>query len=104
MCGIVAQFVFEDKQPDKSRIRKMLADIQHRGPNDDGFFSQDWFGIGHCRLLILDLSKNGHQPMFDEMKNFAIVYNGELYNYKDIKSELQSEGYRFFLIPTLKLF
>lgn len=95
MCGIVAQFSKNVCPPDQVRIRAMAEDINHRGPDDEGFYFGEWFGLGFKRLSILDLSKAGHQPMFDNQENFTIVYNGELYNFKQIRQELIGKGYLF---------
>ncbi|HDZ62680.1 MAG TPA: asparagine synthase (glutamine-hydrolyzing), partial [Nitrospirae bacterium] len=96
MCGIAAQFSKNSRLPDKARVRAMAEDISHRGPDDEGYYFGDWFGLGFKRLSILDLSQAGHQPMFDEQKNYVIVYNGELYNFKQIRQELATKGYAFF--------
>ena len=96
MCGLVAQFSKKSLAPDKSRIMDMAADIEYRGPDDEGYYFSDWLGLGFKRLSIIDLSYNAHQPMFDEHKNFVIVFNGELYNYKSIRDELIDKGYSFF--------
>ncbi len=95
MCGIAAQFSKNFKPPDKARIRAMAEDISHRGPDDEGYYFGEWFGLGFKRLSILDLSSAGHQPMFDEHRNYVIVYNGELYNFKQIRQELSEKGYKF---------
>lgn len=95
MCGFVAQISKQAQEPDKKMISKMAEDIHHRGPDDTGFYYDDWFGLGFKRLSIIDLSKAAHQPMFDENKRFVIVYNGEIYNFKDIRQELLKEGYNF---------
>ncbi len=95
MCGIAAQFSKNRQKPDKSRIKSMADDINHRGPDDEGFYFGTWFGIGFKRLSIIDLSYAGHQPMFDEKMKTVIVYNGELYNFKEIRQELIGIGYSF---------
>ncbi len=88
MCGIVG---FNNK--DSNALNKMLKSIHHRGPDDKGVFESDNFSLGHVRLSILDLSSSGHQPM--SFENLVMVYNGEVYNFKEIRSELESFGYRF---------
>jgi asparagine synthase (glutamine-hydrolysing) len=98
MCGIVAQFSKNAQPPDTFRIKAMADDIQHRGPDDEGFYFGNWYGIGFKRLSIMDVSQSGHQPMFDEKKNYLIVYNGELYNFKSIRQELIGKGHSFFSI------
>jgi len=96
MCGIVAQFNKTNQAVDKAKIIAMAEDIQHRGPDDEGFYFGDWFGLGHKRLSIIDLSSRGHQPMFDESGRFVIAYNGELYNYIKLRNDLTSLGCKFF--------
>lgn len=96
MCGIVAEFSKKLQPPSKARIRAMAEDVKHRGPDDEGFYFENWFGLGFRRLSILDISLAGHQPMLDEQRNFVIVYNGELYNFKQIRQELTGKGYSFF--------
>ncbi len=88
MCGIVG---FNDKNRDI--LNDMLKSITHRGPDDNGIYEDDNFSLGHVRLSILDLSSTGHQPM--SFENLVIVYNGEVYNYKEIREELIKEGYGF---------
>ena len=73
-----------------------MADaIAHRGPDGEGFYSDRYVGLGHRRLAILDLSPAGRQPMATEDGNIVITYNGEIYNFKDLRQELQSLGHRF---------
>jgi len=67
----------------------MNAAIAHRGPNDEGSFIDSGIALGHRRLSIIDLSKNGHQPMFSADGRFVLTYNGELYNFKELRLELQ---------------
>jgi len=70
-------------------VSGMLQAIAHRGPDDEGTFIESKIALGHRRLSIIDLSKNGHQPMFSADGRFAVVYNGELYNYKNLRLGLQ---------------
>src|ERR1700722_10726302 len=67
----------------------MMSAIEHRGPDDEGYYIENRIGLGHRRLSIIDLSKNGHQPMLSADGKLAIIYNGELYNFKTLKLELQ---------------
>lgn len=96
MCGIVG-FVDFNKKSNKSILKNMTDVIHHRGPDDSGysFFpdSEAYIGLGHRRLSIMDLSKHGHQPM--SFQDFDIVYNGEIYNFKEIKKELEKEEISF---------
>ncbi len=86
MCGI-AGFNFRDDQ----LIKKMLSVQAHRGPDCSMSYSDDQISIGHNRLSIIDLSENGIQPMWDSDNHYAIVFNGEIYNFKTIKEELSKK-------------
>ena len=88
MCGIVG---FNSQ--DSSQLELMMKSIHHRGPDDKGTFESEAFSLGHVRLSILDLSSHGHQPMHYD--NLAMVYNGEVYNFKEIQQELLDDGYEF---------
>ncbi len=96
MCGLLGIVDYE-KSVSTSLFNEMLNSLKHRGPDDEGIeiFSLDSCSIflGHRRLSIIDISSNGHQPMLYE--HLAIVYNGEVYNFKDIRQDLISEGYSF---------
>jgi len=88
MCGING-FNFSDK----SLILKMNQSIAHRGPDAEGFFTNDNVSVGHRRLSIIDLSEMGKQPMF--YKEFVITYNGEIYNFSELKNELKLQNHQF---------
>lgn len=90
MCGING-FNWQDEDA----IKKMNTKIAHRGPDDDGIFLSPEISLGHRRLSIIDLSPAGHQPMRSADLRYVIVYNGELYNFKEIKAELLKE-FNFF--------
>ena len=96
MCGI-AGFVDFRHQSNVENLQKMTDVLFHRGPDDGGYFfeglEQSQVGLGHRRLSILDLSNYGHQPM--EFSNLTIVYNGEVYNFKEIRADLIKQGYSF---------
>lgn len=96
MCGIAGYLEFNEKNNfNQGRLEKMLKKIEYRGPNDQGIFIDKKIGLGHRRLSILDLSKAGHQPMFNDDKSLVITYNGEIFNYLEIKEELKKNGYQF---------
>ncbi len=90
MCGINGfisnSFTAEQK---KEIVQKMNLTLSHRGPDNDGIWTDDIIALGHRRLSIIDLSADGNQPFFSTNKRYVIVYNGELYNYKELKLELQ---------------
>lgn len=95
MCGICGIVKFNGSSPDQQVIKKMMAAIKHRGPNDEGILLDDRVGLGFVRLSIIDLSPLGHQPMFSPDKRYSIIYNGEVYNYPEIRDELIKKGYQF---------
>jgi len=95
MCGITGILNLNKKPVDKTVLTKMTKTLSHRGPDDEGIFVDKNIGLGHRRLSIIDLSSAGHQPMFYDNKNLIIVYNGEVYNYLEIKEELVNKGYKF---------
>ena len=90
MCGICG---FTGR-PDPALLRAMAASIRHRGPDDDGFFETDGASLGFRRLAIIDLD-TGAQPMSTDGDRLHIVFNGEIYNYRELRSELEAEGRRF---------
>lgn len=96
MCGI-AGFCDFNKKSNKNTLIEMTEALHHRGPDDGGYsFYEDSYaniGLGHRRLSILDLSSHGHQPM--KFENLEIVYNGEVYNFKEIRTELEKCDYKF---------
>ena len=95
MCGIAGQFNYKREEPvDPYVIRRMTATIAHRGPDDEGYFIADQIGLGFRRLSIIDLA-GGHQPMSDEDETVWVIFNGEIYNFKELRLELLSQGYRF---------
>ncbi len=93
MCGIVAIINKNDQSVPDAFIRKMTSLVTHRGPDDEGFYHHKNLAFGHRRLSIIDLSPLGHQPMF--YQGNVIVYNGEIYNYIEIREELIKLGYAF---------
>ena len=90
MCG-VSGFVSDLYSTEQKIeiVQKMNTAMAHRGPDNDGTWAADNIVLGHRRLSIIDLSENGNQPFFSNDKRYVIVYNGELYNYKELKLELQ---------------
>ncbi|ARU59507.1 asparagine synthase [Oleiphilus messinensis] len=95
MCGIAGILDFVSP-PTQHEIRCMNDTLQHRGPDDEGIYIKGPAGLGHRRLSILDLSEHGHQPMVDESGRLVIVFNGEIYNYQDLKEALLVQGARFY--------
>ncbi|WP_288368838.1 asparagine synthase (glutamine-hydrolyzing) [uncultured Roseivirga sp.] len=91
MCGIVGKHNFNLKPVERDEIQKMLNSIKHRGPDDENILVKDHTGLGHVRLSILDLSSQGQQPMYTPDGRYAIVFNGEIYNYIELRSELEKD-------------
>ena len=95
MCGITGIFHFvKNRMVDESRLKTMTDIIKHRGPDGEGFYINQNIGLGHRRLSIIDLN-TGDQPMFNEDRSIALVLNGEIYNYIELKDELQILGHQF---------
>src|SRR5438094_1751738 len=95
MCGIAGQFNFERREPvERDTIVRMARSIAHRGPDDEGFFIAGPVGLGFRRLSIIDLA-GGHQPMSDAEETVWIIFNGEIYNYRELRAELQGKGHQF---------
>ncbi|MBU0460736.1 MAG: asparagine synthase (glutamine-hydrolyzing) [Nanoarchaeota archaeon] len=90
MCGIVG-FNWDDQV----LIRQMAAQLNHRGPDDEGYYTDKQVSLGHKRLKILDLTKNGRQPMCNEDNSIWIVFNGEIYNYQELKTWLETKHHKF---------
>ena len=95
MCGITG-FLNLKRVPAEFGILKSMTDaIAHRGPNGEGHWVHENIAIGHRRLSIIDLSSDGHQPMLSRDQRFVLSYNGEIYNYKELRLELETLGYCF---------
>lgn len=95
MCGICGCVLADPRGvADRGALRRMCAAIRHRGPDEAGIFVLPGMGFGHQRLKIIDLV-SGQQPMTDEGERHALVYNGEIYNYRELRSDLEREGYVF---------
>lgn len=93
MCGITG--IFQKNKVQKEVIQNMTQSLAHRGPDDEGIFVRKNVALGHRRLSIIDLSAAGHQPMFNEDKTMAVVFNGEIYNFPQIKKDLLKKGHQF---------
>ena len=95
MCGFALVLAPEASQVDSSVIKRMTAVIRHRGPDDEGTFFSGPVGMGFRRLSILDMSPLGHQPMSTEDGDVTLVFNGEIYNYIELRNELEVLGHHF---------
>jgi asparagine synthase (glutamine-hydrolysing) len=94
MCGICGAIGFDSKEAGELAVRRMLAAIVHRGPDEEGFLNATPVVAGSRRLSIIDLP-GGSQPIWNEAETLAVVYNGEIYNFRELRQELQSHGHSF---------
>jgi asparagine synthase (glutamine-hydrolysing) len=95
MCGIAGQVIIHGDKIDPDLLHRMSTSLAHRGPDGDGLFIKDRIGLAHRRLAIIDLSDTGRQPMSNPDESIWIVYNGEIYNYKELREELRDLGHTF---------
>ena len=97
MCGIAGIFVTTEfgEAPSPHAIRSMTDTLAHRGPDGSGLFENNRIALGHRRLSIIDLSANGAQPMFNEDRSLVLVFNGEIYNYRELRTMLECDGHIF---------
>ena len=95
MCGITGALHFSGEPVSPAVLKRMTDAIAHRGPDGEGFYTDGPLGFGHRRLAIIDLSPSGHQPMATDDGRFVMVYNGEIYNFQELRIELETLGYRF---------
>jgi asparagine synthase (glutamine-hydrolysing) len=95
MCGITGIFNVDGRPAPIQVLRRMTDVVRHRGPDGEGFWTDSFVGFGHRRLAIIDLSPLGHQPMRTEDGALVIAYNGEIYNFRELRAELEGKGHRF---------
>nr|WP_287411749.1 asparagine synthase (glutamine-hydrolyzing) [Pseudodesulfovibrio sp.] len=95
MCGICGLLNFSSERPDAATLRAMTDAIRHRGPDGEGFYIDGPVGFGHRRLAIIDLSEAAAQPMVSEDGRYVLTYNGEVYNFQELRKELRDLGYGF---------
>ncbi len=95
MCGINGEYRFDNQHPDLSSLQSINLNQRSRGPDSQGVFSQGNVALGHTRLMIMDLAAASQQPMTDASLGLSLVFNGAIYNYRALRSELQLQGYRF---------
>ncbi len=94
MCGINGILHLQSqKKVDERTLTKMRDSLEHRGPDDKGLFIENNIGLGHRRLSVIDVSSAGHQPFLSDDARYVLVYNGEVYNFKDFYPELRSNGF-----------
>ena len=95
MCGIAGVFNVNGEPVSPVVLRRMTDALAHRGPDGEGFYTDGFVGLGHRRLAIIDLSPAGHQPMVSRDQQVAVSYNGEIYNFQELRAELERLGYQF---------
>jgi asparagine synthase (glutamine-hydrolysing) len=95
MCGIAGIVHLDGRPVSPAVLQRMTDSIAHRGPDGDGQWIEGGVGLGHRRLAIIDLSPAGHQPMVSADHRYVLTYNGEVYNFRELRGELQARGYWF---------
>ena len=96
MCGICGELRFDGSRADTAAVGRMSDKIARRGPDHAGDYNDGALAFGHRRLAVIDLTARADQPMVDEELNLVLVFNGTIYNYKELRTELLAMGYRFF--------
>ena len=96
MCGICGELRFDKQPADLAAIQRMTTCLERRGPDHGGSFSDGPLGFGHRRLAVIDLSEHSDQPLVDQELCLSLVFNGAIYNYRELRQELQGKGYHFF--------
>ena len=95
MCGVAGVINLDGRLVERADLRRMTSAIQHRGPDGEGHWQEGNVGLGHRRLSIIDLTDSGSQPMVSDEGRYVLSYNGEIYNYKELRSELVGLGRKF---------
>lgn len=95
MCGVAGVAHLDGKPASEEMLKRMANAVAHRGPDGEGYYVDGALGLGHRRLAIIDLSQNARQPMATDDGRYVISYNGEIYNYRELRTELEKEGVRF---------
>ena len=95
MCGIAGVINLNKKSVEEKTLWQMTDSLAHRGPDGRGVYIDNFIGLGHRRLSIIDLSDKASQPMQTEDKNFTISYNGEVYNFKGLRKKLETGKVHF---------
>lgn len=95
MCGICGELRFDGLDPEQDAIHRMVQKLERRGPDNAGSYFDGPAGLGHRRLSIIDLSEKANQPMLDSQHDLALVFNGTIYNYPELRKHLQAKGHSF---------
>ncbi|MDH5378912.1 MAG: N-acetylglutaminylglutamine amidotransferase, partial [Gammaproteobacteria bacterium] len=96
MCGLVGEFRFDGTQPVLKNVLSAMTALERRGPDSGGHWLEGPLAFGHRRLSVIDLSDQANQPMVDEKLGLALVFNGAIYNYRELRAQLIDLGYEFF--------
>ena len=95
MCGIAGLFMYSEMAGSRREtLERLIRPLRHRGPDDEGFHLSGPLGLAHARLSVIDVN-GGHQPLFNEDRTVAVVCNGEIYNHRELRRELEARGHRF---------
>ena len=89
MCGICGELRFDGAPADLAAVQRMTARLERRGPDHGGAYADGVLGFGHRRLSIIDLSEKSNQPLVDQELGLALVFNGTIYNYRELRAELR---------------
>ena len=92
MCGFCGKLNFDNRTVEVHLMDHMAFTLVHRGPDDKGIYCDRFIGLGHRRLSIIDLSPKGKQPMWSNDRTFCIVFNGEVYNFKEIRRIIKAKN------------
>src|SRR5205085_2472583 len=97
MCGITGIYAFNEVgRLNMINLSRATDCLNLRGPDSSGIFNNERVGLGHRRLSIIDTTSDGKQPMYDESSRYVIVFNGEIFNYKELRQKLENSGVSFF--------
>jgi asparagine synthase (glutamine-hydrolysing) len=96
VCGFIGELRFDAEPACVGKLERMAQELEPRGPDDSGVFAQGRVALAHRRLKIIDLTQRAQQPMVDAELGLSIVYNGAIYNHKELREQLEKEGFRFF--------
>lgn len=95
MCGISGLYLKYGEIAERRMLEAMTSTMEWRGPDADGFYNDKHLGLAHRRLKVIDLSDDANQPMHAISNRYSIVFNGEIYNYRELRAELESKSYKF---------
>ena len=95
MCGIAGTLYLDGRPAERSTLKKMAQALEHRGPDAEGIFTYQGLGLAHRRLSIIDLSDAANQPFVSASGRYVICYNGEVYNFRELRAQLEQAGFTF---------